>query len=195
VDWLDLLPAKPRKWVSSWRSYRRTMRSPDRLVLVREYLPAFASQPGPILWVGVRRYTRAYPALLERHGAICWTTDIDPRWVRWGRAGRHLTGDICRIDEAFDEATFQVILLNGVFGWGVDGPAAQARALEAMARVMTPGGWLLLGWNTHRMDDPLTGETLRRLFEPASLGALPAHQAIAGTTHVYDLLRLRRHDG
>jgi len=183
---------RPRRWLASALSYLRTTTSPDRRLLVRELLPAFAGLGGEILWVGVRRYTRAYPARLERRGAICWTTDIDPRWSRFGRRGRHLVGDVLRVDEAFPPGQFRAVLCNGVFGWGVDDPAAQGAALAAMARVLEPGGWLLLGWNTDRTDDPLEHPDLARWFEPAALGALPARRPVPGTTHVYDLLRRTR---
>jgi hypothetical protein len=167
------------------------MRSPDRVALVADYLPVLAGQGPTLLWVGVRRYTRSYPGILEARGAVCWTTDIDPRWERWGRAGRHITGDITTADQDFDPQTFQAILLNGVFGFGVDDPALQTTALEAMSKVLAPGGWLLIGWNTDRTADPLALPALQRLFTPQGLDGLPARRIIPGTTHIYDLVRRR----
>ena len=185
------LPARLWKWLTRPLTYRRIMRSPDRLVLVGEMLPLFAAHNTTILWVGVRRYTRRYPALLERGGAVCWTTDISPKAARWGRPGRHLVCDLLEIDQAFEPGAFTAVLCNGVFGFGIDDPDAQTRALEAMAAILAPGGWLLLGWNTDRTTDILELAALDRWFEPAPLGPLPARRRIAGTTHVYDLLRRR----
>jgi hypothetical protein len=167
------------------------MRSPDRLVLVKDILPVFAALGGEILWVGVRRYTRTYPAMLQRLGAVCWTTDINPSAARWGQAGRHKVGDLLSVDEEFLPGQFTALLCNGVFGFGVDDPGAQAVALKAMATVLAPDGWLLIGWNTDRTADPLELEAPHRWFQPATLGALPARLRIPGTTHVYDLLRRR----
>lgn len=179
-----------RKLITRPAAYRRIVRSPDRLILQAEILPVFAGLGGTLLWVGAKRYTRAYPAILERGGAVCWTTDIESRMARWGRPGRDVTADVCRIDEAFSADGFGGLLLNGVFGFGVDTPALQAVALKAMARVLAPGGWLLIGWNTDRTADPLADPgAWAELFAHQGLATLPARRAIPGTTHVYDLLR------
>ena len=179
------------KWLANPGLRKQIARSPDRLVLVGEMLPVFARRPGQILWVGVRAYTKGYPAVLEQRGAICWTTDIMPASARWGRAGRHWTGDLLEIGEVFAPGSFSTVLCNGVFGFGVDTVEMQAKAFEAMAKVLQPGGVLLLGWNTDRIPDPLAAQAWRPLFERSGLEGLPERRHIEGTTHVYDLLRRR----
>ena len=169
----------------------RIARSPDRVALVREMLPVFANLGGDILWVGVRPYTRGYPAMMERRGATCWTTDINPKNARFGQRGRHVTGDLTKVDQDFAAGRFSAVLCNGVFGFGLDEPGGQHAAFAAMAKVLRPGGWLLLGWNTDRTADPLDGEGWKGWFERAGLDSLPARRRIEGTTHVYDLLRRR----
>jgi hypothetical protein len=170
---------------------RRIMASPDRKLLVEQILPAFATLGGTMLWVGVKRYTLGYPAILQRDGAALWTSDIDPGSAAWGVKGRHVTGDLLRADQAFAPASLTAVLCNGVFGFGVDTPQSQAVALDALARIIAPGGWLLLGWNTDRTADPLLNGAFARAFEPASLQGLAARQAAPGTTHVYDIARRR----
>lgn len=179
-----------RAWkaVTKPLTVRRIMRSPDRLVLVADYLPAFARPGGQILWIGVKRYTQGYPQLLERDGATCWTTDIDPKVARWGHPTRHVVADLCKLDEALEPQCFSGVLCNGVFGFGVDAPAQQQAAWAAIARAIKPGGLLLLGWNTDRCADPVAGGPPAP-FERAQLSGLPSRREIAGTTHVYDLLR------
>lgn len=179
------------KWLANPGLQKQIARSPDRVVLIEEFLPQFAEGPGKILFVGVRAYTKGYPALLERDGAECWTSDIVPTSARWGNPGRHWTGDLLEVGEAFEPGEFRAVLCNGVFGFGVDGREMQASAFAAMAKVMAPGGLLLLGWNTDRTPDPLDAEAWRPLFEPAEMEGLPMRRKIEGTTHVYDLLRRR----
>ena len=166
----------------------RTEASPDRLYLTAVLLPAFARLGPRLLWVGVRRYTRAYYAALEAEGAQCWTLDIDPLAAAWGAAERHVVGDLLEPESFPPAARFSAILCNGVFGYGIDDLRGQQAAIGRLAALLEPGGRLLLGWNTHNSRDP------RALFDRAGLahdplGELPARTVIRGTTHVFDLLR------
>ena len=170
------------------RTTRRIMRSPDRQALLGAYLPAFAAEGGRMLWVGCRDYTEDYPQLLERGGGEAWTTDIDPLAERWGRAGRHRTGDLRQLDRLFEDVGFDAILCNGVLGWGVDEAEDQSRALAAMAGRLRPGGRLLLGWNTDRIEDPLAAGLTAPWYEPGPFAGIETRARFPGATHVYDLL-------
>lgn len=161
---------------------------PDRQALAEIYLPALAKRGGRILWVGCRRYTSPDYPVLERGGGEVWTTDIDPRAARWGRSGRHQTGDICEADQIFDDLRFDTIVCNGVLGFGVDQPYDQERALAAMAAILKPGGLLLLGWNTDRIADPRNLPTFDHFYEPASLSGAETRMRFDTVTHVYDVL-------
>lgn len=168
------------------RISRRTRGSPDRVVLVREILPILAEGGGRVLWVGCRRYTDDYPALLERWGGECWTTDIDPAAAPFGHPLRHRTGDLTRIDEVFGDLRFDAVICNGVLGYGVDSLDAQRMALCAVAAILTPRGALLLGWNLDKIADPWDSGVLTEHFEPSVGARLPTRRTIPGTTHVYD---------
>ncbi len=164
----------------------RVARSPDRKLMLEDYLPAFAAGGGRILWVGCKLYTADYPALLETQGAEVWTTDIDARVEGYGRAGRHRTGDISEADTLFADLAFDAVLCNGILGFGVDRPEDQRMTLRALWKITAPGGRLLLGWNTDRIADPLGLAAPE--FAPEPLGDLPARVEVPGVTHVYDLL-------
>jgi SAM-dependent methyltransferase len=176
-----------RAAMKPWRTWRITQ-SPDRVLLVSEMLPAAAALGGNILWVGVRQYTKAYPACLEQEGGVCWTLDFDPRAARWGQPGRHVVSDLVEIDGHFAPQTFTAVLCNGVFGWGVDGADRQTAALAGMRRALAPGGLLLLGWNTDRMDDP-DALAAAAGFEPCGFAGLTHRHDVADTTHVYQFYR------
>lgn len=166
-------------------------RLPDRRALAETYIPAVAARGGRILWVGCRRYTVNDYQALERDGAEAWTTDIDPRAARWGRTGRHRTGDIRQADRLFDDLRFDAVVCNGVLGFGVNDREDQERALAAMAAILKPKGLLLLGWNSDRIADPLDLPTLDRLYEAAVLGGAPSRTRFETVTHVYDVLMRR----
>ncbi|WP_295185842.1 class I SAM-dependent methyltransferase [uncultured Brevundimonas sp.] len=161
---------------------------PDRRVMAESYVPALAAEGGCILWVGCREYTLDDYAALESRGAEVWTTDIDPAAARWGREGRHRTGDICEADRLFSDLTFDAVVCNGVLGYGVDSPDQQQRALNALAAILRPGGRLLLGWNTDKIADPVAAGLTDADFQAAPLGDQPTRLRFDAVTHVYDSL-------
>lgn len=165
---------------------RRILGLPDRKLLAEAYLPAFAAEGGTILWVGCRAYTADDYDALERGGATVWTTDIDPDAARWGRASRHRTGDICEADTFFADMVFDAIVCNGVLGYGADSVEQQQRALGAMATILRPGGRLLLGWNTDKIEDPVAAGFTGQWFEPTSFAGQAERVRFADVTHVYD---------
>lgn len=161
---------------------------PDRRIMADSYVPALAAEGGRILWVGCREYTLDDYAALEAGGGEVWTTDIDPSAERWGRQGRHRTGDVCEADALFADLTFDAVVCNGVLGYGVDSPEQQRRALAALAAVLRPGGRLLLGWNTDKIDDPVAAGLSAAAFDPVPLGDRPTRVGFDTVTHVYDSL-------
>lgn len=161
---------------------------PDRKLMAEAYIPALATEGGRILWVGCRAYTATDYDALEAKGAEVWTTDIDPKAARWGRAGRHRTGDVCAIDQVFADKTFDAIVCNGVLGYGVDAPDQQVKALAAMAAILRPEGRLLLGWNTDKIEDPIAASLADPWFIAAPLGGQAARVRFETVTHVYDSL-------
>ncbi len=161
---------------------------PDRRVMADSYVPVLAADGGRILWVGCREYTLDDYTLLEGQGGEVWTTDIDPAAARWGREGRHRTGDVCEADRLFSDLTFDAVVCNGVLGYGVDSPDQQQRALNALAAILRPGGRLLLGWNTDKIADPVAAGLTDADFQAAPLGDQPTRVRFDAVTHVYDSL-------
>jgi hypothetical protein len=146
-------------------------RQPDRAYLRSAILPALAQRrPERLLFVGVRRYTRSYQRSFRPSETEFWTVDIDPAAAQFGAPGRHVTADVRRIDEVLPGGYFSVVVMNVVFGWGVDDRRDMERALAATERVLAPGGLLLIGWNSDRCH--------RKSFDDV--------------THVYAWFRVRR---
>lgn len=159
---------------------------PDRRVMAESYVPALAAEGGRILWIGCREYTLDDYAALEAGGGEVWTTDIDAAAERWGRNGRHRTGDVCEADGIFSDLRFDAVVCNGVLGYGVDSSEQQQRALKALAAILRPSGRLLLGWNTDKISDPVAAGLTEAHFDPASLGDRPSRVRFDAATHVYD---------
>jgi hypothetical protein len=163
-------------------------KSPDRRVLQDTLLPLF-SRYTPILWIGCRLYTKNYYQILESKGAICWTLDIDSRNARWGNGGRHVIGDLLEGQRFFAENHFAAILFNGVLGWGIDDPSDQRLAFVTMAKIIQRGGYLLVGWNTDKINDPVAEGLNLPTFKQTGSGDMPPRIDVRGCTHVYDLFR------
>ena len=161
-----LLPRQFRHELATWWfEVFLIRRFPDRCYIERELLPASARRGGELLFVGCRRYTRRYPALLEMHGARCWTIDVDPSVARWGAPGRHKIGAIQEARHLWPAASFETIIMHGVFGYGLDAAEDQADALLACHTLMKPGGWLILGWQTDLSAEPLAMRVIRAHFQ------------------------------
>jgi SAM-dependent methyltransferase len=184
-----LMPGPIRLWVKDILNARRVKKNPGRIALVNEILPAYAACGGRILWIGCRRYTKGYGRLLEKRGGECWTVDIEIGHAKWGEKGRHLTGDLLAIDRLVAASSFDSVLCNGVFGFGVDTSSAQMAALRAMATILKPAGRLLLGWNTDRIEDPLNLDFVQEAFVSDDLTLQGARWAIPEAGYVYDFLR------
>ncbi len=186
-----LVPSPVRMWAKDILNARRVRRNPGRIALVNEILSAYAACGGRILWIGCRRYTKGYGRLLEKSGGECWTVDIEIGHAKWGENGRHLTGDLLLIDQLVPASSFDSVLCNGVFGFGVDTRSAQVAALRAMATILKPGGRLLLGWNTDRVEDPLGLDFMQGAFVGDALTEHGARWAVPEAGYVYDFLRRR----
>lgn len=140
---------------SDFRLYLRTrridghfrLRTPDRIFLEDRVLPWLRDEARvkSVLDIGCDWYTRSYPELLkaERYETI----DLDPEKARHASGGRHHVGSLLELDRHCERGAFDLVICNGVFGWGVNGREKIAAAAGQIAGVMRPGGWLVLGWN------------------------------------------------
>ena len=187
----NVVPRPVRMWAKDILNARRVRRNPGRVQLVNEILPAYSAFGGRILWIGCRRYTKEYGSLLARNGGECWTTDIEIAHAKWGETGRHFTWDLVWIDELIAGGSFDTVLCNGVFGFGVDTRQSQLAALKAMWRILKPGGRLLLGWNTDRVEDPTTFDFVQSAFVADAPTAQGARCAVPEAAYVYGFLRRR----
>ncbi len=164
----------------------------DRRVLEEEILPFFAKRDAcrRILFVGCDWYTTGYEK--DFAGREFWTIEIDPDRAKYG-AERHVTGSVVNLGEHFPEGHFDLLVLNGVLGWGLNDVAEAERALAACARSLAPSGVLLIGWNDvpeKKLIEPRGSEALRSLerwpFPP--LGT-DRHVVPGRAGHTYDFFR------
>lgn len=98
-------------------------------------------------------------------------------------------GSVLNLDSHYPPRAFDLILCNGVLGWGVDAIEDQRRAFNVMAQTLKPGGVLVVGWNTDTMADPVALNLHTPHFEHADIAGFPRRRTVQDTTHVYDCFR------
>jgi SAM-dependent methyltransferase len=160
--------------------------SPDREVLERDILPYFAScdQFFRVLFVGCDWYTRRYERLFAGKDYI--TIEVDGSRRPFG-AKRHIVASLADLGEHVDLGSLDLVICNGVFGWGLDAPDEAARAFSACAASLRPGGVLVLGWDdvpAHRPFDPLTLSALNALHAWQFPPFESSRRSVG--THIYD---------
>ncbi len=151
----------------------RIGRLPSRIFLKTTVIPALAvSGRRRMLFVGTRSYNRPVYRRCVAEGLSVWSIDLDPEAGAYGAPDGHLVGNICDIERLAAELTFDVIMFNGVLGWGLNSASEAALALRAMAKVVAPGGFLLIGWNPG-LTDGAEIAAMRPGLKRAALGPIP----------------------
>jgi hypothetical protein len=177
---------------------RRTLGLPsqlhteDRRVLEQVILPQYASRSdiARILFVGCAAYTQQYGRLFGSREY--WTIDPLQRRQRYG-SERHIVDTLQNLGRHVAPGYFDLIVCNGVLGWGLNAPADADAALSACFAHLRKRGELLLGWNDVAPRNRVLPEdipTVKR-FEVSEFG--PARvtrwRVQARNGHVFDFYR------
>jgi SAM-dependent methyltransferase len=119
---------------------------PDRAALEKIIFPELWRDPQwqRILFVGCAWYTLHYPSLFRDKDFH--TMEIDPTQASYG-ARSHVIGSCESLSENFAPGFLDAIVLNGVFGFGLNTMEALARTLEGIHRTLRVGGVFVFGWN------------------------------------------------
>jgi len=182
---------KTTKWLIDLLRVDFFLGTRDRTVLEGRILPWLAAQPSVrrVLFVGCEWYTYGYRKWFPAE--TYWTLDYDPRKKVFGAAGRHIVDSMTSLEQYFAPGTLDLVVCNGVFGWGLDAPPDIEAAFSGAHRALRPGGYFLLGWNNVPKRRPMRLEDIVALkaflpavIEPLGVAQYPVH----GTKHhVYNL--------
>lgn len=167
-------------------------RSRDRTLLERHILPAYARRADVrrVLFVGCARYTQHYRRFFV--ASEYWTMDAVPRNRRWG-ARLHIRDRLERLDRHVAPGYFDLIICNGVLGWGLNRRDDAESAFAACHRALRVGGELVLGWNDifpHNEVRPESLNALRRYERVAVHGLCgPVVRVDVPHRHVFEFYR------
>jgi SAM-dependent methyltransferase len=122
------------------------MNTRPRAVLEKTILPFFVegSEYRAILFVGCEWYTSGYRRMFAEKNY--WTLEIDPGKKRYG-SRQHVVDSVENVDRHFAPRTFDAILCNGVYGWGLNEREAAERAFSGCYECLRDAGVFVLGWN------------------------------------------------
>ncbi len=118
----------------------------DRYILREVIFPYFIpkNEFSRILFVGCKWYTRNYNTQFQQKDY--WTLDVDQRQRKHG-AKQHITDTLENIDQHFAENSLDLIVCNGVFGWGLDEREDVEKAFRKCYQCLRAEGVFILGWN------------------------------------------------
>ena len=162
-----------------------------REVLENVILSAFSARADlrRVVFVGTAPYTEHYDKYFAH--AEYWTIDKEPESAKYG-AARHICDRIENLGRYFQPDTLDLVICNGVFGWGLNERQDAEEAFSACYTCLAPGGVMVLGWNDvplhrpfHPQETRALGRFERYAFEPLHT----SHYVCAGESHVYDFYR------
>lgn len=166
----------------------------DRRVLEQVILPVYARRPdiARVLFVGCAAYTQRYGELFR--GREYWTIDPVPRRRRYG-GQQHVVDRLENLGSHVPAEYFDLIICNGVLGWGLNLLHHADAAFAACHRHLRAGGELLLGWNDIAPRNRVLPENVPALrgFEALTFGALQTSRFWVDVPHrhVFDFYRKR----
>lgn len=148
----------------------------DRILLEQTIFPYLSQSDAyqRILFVGTAWYNLHYPRLFQNKEF--WTLEIDPKLARFG-SPKHIIDSCTNIDRHFDENSLDCIILNGVFGFGLNDPTDMEQTCFTIHKSLRPNGLLLLGYNTLPDSTPCPIDHIQalKLFTPFIFPPLNTH--------------------
>jgi hypothetical protein len=143
VGLLEVLLIEPKRIVSE-----------DRDILEKIILPYFGEQEfyQKILFVGCSAYTQWYEQIFS--AKEYWTIDSKSIKRKFG-SRRHIVDSVTNIENHFGQNYFDLIIMNGVIGFGLNQVDDIETALTSCYQCLNTAGVLVLGWNDDRKHMPI----------------------------------------
>jgi len=164
------------------------MRTLDRSLLEDTIIPFYMARGVKrVLFIGTDWFTKHYDHFFA--GSDYWTIEIEPRRRKFG-APQHIIDSLEHLDRHFPKGYFDLILCNGVYGWGLDDPRSCEQAFQQCYDCLCEKGVLVVGWNDVPEHRPVPLERINSLTKFERLQESPfgtwRHPTQTPTRHIYD---------
>ena len=138
------------------------IRNHDRYILEQKIIPYFVDRKEftKVLFVGCGSYTKHYEKWFEKKEY--WTIDINPMKKVYG-AKKHITGSMSDLKLHFKDNDLDLIICNGVFGWGLNDRKDVEEAFSGCYQCLREAGVLVVGWDDVPEKKPFPLETCESL--------------------------------
>lgn len=119
----------------------------DRNVLEEIIFPYVLAKydPQTILDIGREDYQAFYNDFFE--GRDLYTIDMNPKHAEFGMKGKHEIDNVTNLKNHYQDSQFDFILMNGVYGWGLNEEKDIQVTFNAVYDILKPGGVFILGFN------------------------------------------------
>ncbi len=119
---------------------------PDRKILEKSIFPQYKNKENfnRILFVGIKRYCKHYKFFFQDQTYI--TLDPNPSMKRYA-AKWHVVDSLENLTAHFAPSFFDLIIINGVIGWGLNELENINKSLMACYHSLREGGELIIGVN------------------------------------------------
>lgn len=160
----------------------------DRHILEQIIFPFISSNQAyqNILFVGCHWYTKSYPSFFPNKNFL--TIDPLPKRKKYG-SKNHFIGKIEDGDQFFESNSIDVIICNGVIGYGLNEIKNAEKAFSVCHRILRSDGILIIGWNDKKNRKPFELSEVKSLksFSPLVFPPLETNlfRVKSITGHVY----------
>lgn len=178
-----------RKNLHFGKSKAYSILTTDRIVLEHQIFKHYAANPEirNILFVGCDADTAGYQTHFKDRRYVTLEPNVDNR--SFG-ATEHIVGTMENMGSHIPAGSLDLILCNGVFGWGLDEKENCEKAFAAAHVALKPSGQLVIGWNDvpRRCPFPLESITSLSRFRKFDFPLFGSYRYLTDTVyrHVYD---------
>jgi hypothetical protein len=168
----------------------------DRQVLEQVIFPGYLADPRirRVLFVGCENYTANYERqFFASHDY--WTIEPNPEMRKYG-SKQYVIAPLEQLTDHFQPGFFDLIICNGVYGWGLDSAEQCEIAFANCHTCLAQGGHLLIGWDdipTHRASVLLPQVASLARFDKFQFPALGTWRYVTDTPyrHIYEFYQKR----
>jgi len=182
-----------RKHLHFGKPKKSAMLTTDRIVLEHQIFKHYAALADlrNILFVGCDADTAGYHEAYFKGRRFL---TLEPNEANRGfGASEHIVGTMEEMGKHIPAQSLDLIICNGVFGWGLDEKENCEKAFAAAYEALKPGGEMLLGWNDvpRRCPFPLESITSLSRFRRAEFPLFGNWRYLTDTVyrHTFDFYR------